>query len=293
LDLLDISHHNTITDWDLVPDVPIVHKVNEGNAVDRQVLNRMPIIESRTTIFGGYTVLIVSGSSIRQQVERYADIMEPFWRPGAFTQLDIEPWERYERPVSTEEIIEAGEVHDELFGPGRFTAYINPNQLPKQYDQLHRSGWLRNRLWLPNYSKDGPKQAVTRRAVVHQYTSRATVPGFTAGIDANKVYNWDALRSIAGISTPTTPPPSEDDMPVKTSWKPKGSENVYDLDTGQQISPAIRTAWKSNPALTVIEVYDDPHTATRECVEYRAGQRPVDPTSIVLDLPDATLVWGE
>lgn len=108
MDLYDISHHQTITTWDAVPVTPIVHKVNEGTAVDTKVRQRLPRIADRTELFGGYTVLIVSRSTIRQQLETYAQVIGPYWRDGAFTQLDIEPWDRYPRPVTTDEIIEAG-----------------------------------------------------------------------------------------------------------------------------------------------------------------------------------------
>lgn len=199
MDLIDISHHNSITGWDQVPTVPIVHKVNEGTAIDRQVRARLPRIAERTEVFGGYTVLIVSASSIRRQLEIYADVMEPYWRDGAFTQLDIEPWDRYPRPVSTEEIVEAGAVHDEIFGPGRFAAYINPNQLPRQFAELDRAGWLTGRLWLPDYSADGAEQAERRGAVIHQYTSSARVPGFVAGIDANRVLDRAALERLTNL----------------------------------------------------------------------------------------------
>lgn len=297
MDLLDISHHNPITSWDDVPDIPIVHKVNEGTAIDRRVRERLPIIAARHELFGGYTVLIVSRSSIRKQIETYASIMEPFWRDGAITQLDIEPWEGYSRPVSTDEIMEAGAVHDELFGPGRYLAYINPNQLPRQYDELHRSGWLDDKLWLPNYSRTGPDQARARGAVVHQYTSRASVPGFQSGIDANKVYKPDVLRSVARLDTVEPPevfdPPTEAiDMTVKTLWSHKGDPSVYCLEDGVEISGAVRRAWKDDPNVHVVEVYDDEHDDLRASIKHRAGQGPKqDAPTVTVDLPDIVVGW--
>jgi hypothetical protein len=205
-DLLDISHHNEILSWADVPHIPIVHKVNEGTAIDRRIRSRMPVIESRTEIFGGYTVLIVSQSTIRQQIEQYASIMNQYWRDGAFTQLDVEPWARYPRPVNSDEIDEAIAVHDEIFGVGRCCVYINPNQMPREYGAWRASN-PSFPMWLPDYSRDGHEQAVARDAFLWQWTSRNEVPGFRGGIDANEVLDPTTLRFVAGLDQHQPQPP--------------------------------------------------------------------------------------
>src|SRR5262245_43446199 len=109
-DLYDISHNNEILNWDDVAEIPIVHKVNEGTALDTKFRERIDRISQRTEIFGGYTVLIISASSIRKQIETYVRKIEKFWRDGAFTQLDVEPWAIYPRPVNVDEVEEAQAV---------------------------------------------------------------------------------------------------------------------------------------------------------------------------------------
>ncbi len=273
-DLYDISHHNTVLDWDQVDDVPVVHKVNEGTKVDSQFDARMPIIEQRTEIFGGYTVLIVSRSTIRKQIETYAAKMEPFWRDGAFTQLDVEPWfgadgrPLYERWPGVDEIEEAQAVHDELLGRGRCTVYINPNQLPDTFALWHRRNHPERPLWLPNYSKDGPTQAGRHGAAFHQYTARCQANGFRVGhldahgkqigIDANRVLDHAALLRVTNLSGRGEPQPDpavplvdghslnpliggdEDDMP-KILIADTVLRGTFTLD-GTPISPEVRDA---------------------------------------------------
>lgn len=262
-DMFDISHHNVVLDWDAVDPVPVVHKVNEGTAIDRQFAERMPIIADRHEIFGGFTVLIVSASTIRQQVETYASKMLPFWRDGAFTQLDVEPWfnedgtPKYERPVNAEEIELAQQVHDELFGAGRCTVYINPNQLASTFDRWYRENHPERPLWLPNYSASGPTEAARLGAALHQYTDAFQAGGFQVGhirngkrvgIDANRVLDQDALSRVTNLATTheRVPPrihiptleTEEDDMPKILIADPvlRGS---FTLD-GTPISPEVR-----------------------------------------------------
>lgn len=272
-DLFDISHHNTVLDWDDVDALPVVHKVNEGTKIDDEFATRMPVIERRTEIFGGYTVLIVSASSIRKQIETYAHKMEPFWRDGAFTQLDVEPWYKqdgtpaYKRWPNVDEIEEAQAVHDELLGRGRCTVYINPNQLPDTFQSWYRRNHPERPFWLPDYSRNGADAAARHSAAFHQYTARHQARGFRVGhldehgkrigIDANRVLDHDALMRVTNLAgrvrvnritgdrmhrVPDHPPIDfdEDDMP-KILIADTVLRATFTLD-GTPISPEVRTA---------------------------------------------------
>lgn len=197
-DAFDISHHNTITNPSAVPDVMLaVHKVNEGRAVDRRFAERMPWMRDRFPRWGGYTVLIVSTSTIREQVENYVRLMEPFWGDGACSQLDVEPWEGYPRPVSADEVLEARDHHVRLLGREPFI-YINPNQLPRQFAML-RAADPDFPLWLPNFSRSGQDAAAQLGAVCHQWTDEYACPGFAYGIDANEVRDVSTLDRLCGM----------------------------------------------------------------------------------------------
>lgn len=248
-DLYDISHHNTISDWGKVDQVPIVHKVNEGKAIDTKWVGRAPIIAGRSEIFGGYTVLIVSSSTIRQQIEMYARHIEPHWRDGAFTQLDVEPWEQYPRPVNCDEICEAAAVHDELLGPDRCTVYINPNQMPGTFHEWHQLNAGRRPLWLPNYSANGANEAQRWGATLHQYTDKYKAPGFSGGIDANKVLDRSALDQVCNLNQPTPPPPGDD---MKTLIYDTVLRATFTV-AGDPVSPELHAELVGRQGYTVVE----------------------------------------
>lgn len=203
-DLLDISHHNTVTSWADVPAVPIVHKVNEGTSVDTRFAERMPVLEDRGERFGGYTVLISqSRLGIAGQVERYAELMAPFWRVGACTQLDVEPWPRYNPPaVDAGDIVLAYDTHVDALGRPP-ALYINPRQMPGVLEQVraHRPDVV---LWEAHYGAGGHASAVANRAAIHQWTSRYAAPGFTAGIDANELLDPAGFDLICGLDAHPT-----------------------------------------------------------------------------------------
>ena len=125
--------------------------------------------------------------------------MEPFWGEGAFTQLDVEPWKQYDRPVNADEIDEARDHHKRLLGRAAFV-YINPNQMPKVFKRKWRDRNPKAALWLPNYSKNGAAKAEELGAEIHQHTDKYPSPGFKLGIDPNEVRDWACVRRMAGVS---------------------------------------------------------------------------------------------
>lgn len=206
-DIYDISHHNTVTDWSLVDDVPIVHKVNEGRFTDPRWRDRAPIIAGRHERFGGYTVLIVSASSIREQCERFVELIAPWWRPGACAQLDVEPWEAYDRPPNAGEIVEAHELLEQWLGrPPAF--YFNPRTMPGVLEQV-RAQLPDVALWEAHYGRRGHAVAVEHGAVLHQWTSQHPAAGFRSGIDANTILKPAVWDRLCGLDTTT---PKEPDM---------------------------------------------------------------------------------
>ena len=267
-DLLDISRHQVTIDWPKVPDVPIVHKVNEGRAIDPTWVGRAPIISGRHRIFGGYTVLIVSASTIRQQIEMYARHIEPWWRDGAFTQLDVEPWTSYSRPVNADEILEAAAIHDQLLGVDRCAVYINPNQMPGTFQAWYTANRGARPLWLPNYSPGGATQAARWKATIHQYTSSYRCPGFAQLVDANAVLSWADLERICNLDQPVPepePPQEVDDMaPIIIH---DTVLNAAFLADGTPVSPEMLAALK---ARGWTEVTQD-HLEWRQAAMDRAG----------------------
>lgn len=106
-------------------------------------------------------------------------------------------------------------------------------------------------------------------------------------VDAAAWARWTSTTPVdrPEVITPPPPPtPEEDDMIVKTLWQPTGSEDVYCIEDGVQISPAIRQAWRADDRVHLIEVYGDPHPEARASIEHAAGQRPSE-------LPNLELTW--
>lgn len=216
VDLLDISEYQTITKWADVPDVPIVHRVITKEAgVDARFGSRMPVISKRTTIFGGYLVL-VGGNRARIQIDRYVDAMRPFWRDGAFTQIDVEPWPGLPVP-SLADVSHVLERHDAEFGPGRAVIYLNPYVLPDLWAQV-TGRFPRLARWVPGYRPEDDQKAARYGAAIHQWSDTHRPSGFTGNtVDANEVRDWEAVKRAAGLTDDPGPvpgpnPPKEDDM---------------------------------------------------------------------------------
>ena len=283
VDVFDISHHNTIESWAEVDDVPIVHKVNEGTAVDRKVIGRMPTIAGRHEQFGGYTVLIKSASSIRKQLEIYERVMGPHWRAGAMTQLDVEPWERYSRPVNADEIIEAHSIHVGMFGRAP-ALYINPRQMPGVLEEV-RAEIPDVVLWEPHYGHDGRRVAMSNRATIHQWTSKYQAAGFTGGIDANEILLDQNWAKVCGLNLAPTPDP-EPEPPIKELlmdtaiiWNHKGYANAFLLGVGPAIQLSPR-AFAHYVNLDVPQILNDEHPEMLLSVLAQAGLRESDLTKV-------------
>lgn len=274
VDLIDISHYQTVTDWALLEGVPIFHKVNEGRAIDTAVRDRLPRLADRP-VFGGYTVLMPEGdgrSSIREQVEIYADVIGPYWRAGAGTQLDVEAWwtaagYRYGRPVNADEVDEANAVHVELLGRPAFT-YLNRNE--KGMLAVFNTWRRRNPAapyWMPGYSAGISAAAAQLLAAdVWQFSSSGTVAGISGRCDVNELLNPAALELVCGV---TTQHEEETAMPVL--WNPKGYANVFLIGAGNPValSPAAFAYYRDTRGVAYLEA--DDHEWMLESVLAGAG----------------------
>lgn len=284
IDLIDLSHHNAVSSPAALGDLPIWHKVNEGRSVDSAVKARLTWITDRPR-WGGYTVVLPEApgrSTIRQQLQTYADVVGPHWGPGAGTQLDVESWHngteyRYGRPVTADEIDEAVAVHVELFGRPPIV-YANRNE-PGMADvfRVWRARHPTHPYWMPNYGRSGAAAAVQLRADVWQWSSTRPLPGVASGC-ANEVINPAALDVVCGLTTqPGTPPtiPTEE-PPMDTRpdtafiWKPAGYQNQFLVGAGPAVALSARSA--ALLASRGVElVADDTHQHQLDSVLHQAG----------------------
>jgi hypothetical protein len=278
IDLIDLSHHNTVSDPHKLDGLPVWHKVNEGRKLDSAVNARLTWIVDRER-WGGYTVLLPEGggrSTIRQQLEVYADVVGPHWGRGAGTQLDVESWStgpgtyRYGRPVSAAEIDEAIAVHVELLGRIPFV-YANRNEpgMGPVFDAW-RARNPGHPYWMPHYGRGGPAAAIALRADIHQWSSTTLVPGVVGGCDVNEIINPAALDIVCGITAEeATPMPPANPAPIL--WNPRGYANVFLIGAGPavQLSPAAFAYYRDVVGLTFLE--QDDHPAMLDSVLHQSG----------------------
>lgn len=277
-DLLDISHHNTISSWDAIPPLPIVHKVCEGGRADGEFAARMPRIKDRTEEFGGYVVLWPNRPgkiSIADQMAAYIGLMEPFWDTGAFTQLDCEPWEYLtgRDRVNAAEIVEAHAIHVAAFERPP-SVYINPRQMPGVIEEV-RESIPDVVFWEPHYGDGGHASAIQNRATLHQWTSSFPCPGFAAGIDANEILDHDELDRVCGLSNapaPTPPPdmsqepdaPHDPGLASATLWRHADYADLFLIGMGPiiRVSEELRDSLKTRGVPIVGDDRDDVMLAT-------------------------------
>jgi len=291
IDIIDIADHNEITDRDLIPPVPIIHKANEGFDLDNQWVKRRDWIADRTPIFGAYTVILPGDrggktSTIRDQFETFARMIDPVWQPGMIAMIDWEAWmvttprgpvHRYGRPASAAEVVEFEWRFRERFG--RLPAvYANPNEtgMRAELDGWF-AAWPGNRRYVnANYSTDA--DAIRLGAVMHQWTSRAVVPGFARRVDANTVLNGTAIRELAGLTSPepnpVPVPPQEKDTDMKNiliRCDDPGLTGLFTID-GHPVPPEVRDA-----ALTlgwpVVDLREPTHTHWKEATLAKMGEQ--------------------
>jgi hypothetical protein len=203
-----MSRWNYFTDTSLVPDVPIVHQTNiihgipagSAAAPDPRFHERMPFISTHNKIFGGYVPLV---PDLFGQIELHCEMMQPYWRDGAFSQFDIEPWNDHALP-NISLIRDAVAYHDRAFGPNRYCFYINPYQMPTLYDEL-LAEWPDHVLWMPGYREDESDKIARFRPTIHQYDDRVTPPGFVGPTPVNKILRPARLDTITFPPQPLKP----------------------------------------------------------------------------------------
>lgn len=274
IDLLDISHWNGIADRKLIPDIPIVHKVCEGGKPDKTWADRRQWIAQHNEICGGYIVLWPERKgkiTLVDQLEFYAEQIETVWRPGFITQLDIEPWDYLseDQDPDPDEVVAAYRWYEREFGRPPLV-YVNPRQLPGHLPYIRRE-IPDALLWEPHYGKSGEASAIKNGAVLHQWTSKAPVPGFTGGVDANTILRHDELRRAAGLNQPaptpggppSKPKPQPAPQPSPTPTPPKEDDDMTEFltfhdtehdPTPEQIKPGVHPVFATAGDTAVVWV---------------------------------------
>lgn len=288
IDLIDMSRWNTITKYAHIRDVPLVHQTQILHGVDSitadpKFASRMSYFKDKRKIIGGYVPLIGGERwPIDEQMDFHFRQMDMIWKPGCFSQLDVEAWGGDYPLVTINELSHALDRHADRYGPDRCMVYMNPNEVPKlwaEFIQRHPSVAR----WIPNYSPIGDEQARRHGATIHQWSGSIQPSGFSTVVPVNQIIDCRRLAQVAGLEngavvpppvvvTPPVPTPDPiKEYPVKPFlWSPKGYANVFLIGAGSALALS-GTAYQEclDQGLELID--QDDHPWMLDSVLHQAG----------------------
>lgn len=209
--VIDLSHHNPTPDWDKLKAagcIGVIHKATEGTSyVDKTLFSRAK--EAMAAGLKWSTYHFLRPGKITAQIDHYLATIDPV--EGERIVLDHE---------------DAGVSLTDLEKAVRYIATIRPDlqvtiysgHLIKEQLNGNRSKELAaTSLWIAQYTSAGkPSWPVETWPAwsLWQYTDKATVPGISAPVDANR---WngtsEALLSWFGPAGSEVPEPAPDPVP--------------------------------------------------------------------------------
>ncbi|MFO1144701.1 MAG: glycoside hydrolase family 25 protein [Amaricoccus sp.] len=147
--VIDISHHQTITNWDSIRNsgvVAIVHKATEGRSYrDRQYPGRRDAAKARGFLWGSYH--FSSSANPLLQVENYLEHARP--EPDELICLDYEPSSSGVN-MSYDQMVEFVElIHQEL---GRYPVIYGGHLLRQALAHVSESVLSNCPLWYARYA---------------------------------------------------------------------------------------------------------------------------------------------
>lgn len=220
----DISHWNTI-----IATPPrfriLAHKLTQGTArPDPKFAERWQMFrDQRTEIMCPYHFLR-STSAIAKQLDNYSSALSQVGalenagelRQGVLLMTDWEPLTVVASGKSV--LVDPVPVDVALEWNAAVTARFGDREITYSSDWKvdfpeWRAAMPDHPLWYANYHLEGARgfwaECAQYRALIGQWTNNARVAGFTDGIDMNHVFDWAAVRRLAGYPQP--PPPTEEE----------------------------------------------------------------------------------
>lgn len=185
--VVDLSHYDNVTDWDLVKSYGIrgvINKATEGNGmVDKTFAIRRIPSTSRGMLYGAYHFL--RPGNVNAQVEHFLGVTKP--HENLLLALDHE-----DPKVSLSSARQFMEIVYAQTGqmPALYSGFLIKQQLGNKVDPF----WAKVRLWLSHYSANPVWPKCWEKPWLIQFTGDGlgplphNVPGITidgAGIDIN------------------------------------------------------------------------------------------------------------
>lgn len=230
----DISHWNTIVATP-PPFRILAHKATEGTASDPLFASRWHLFDDQHTEIMCPYHFLRSTSPIAKQLDNFTQVIgnagaldrDGVPRQGVLLMTD---WEPLSNGVV---VIDQVPVDVALEWNAAVKARFGDREITYGSDwKVDFKDWRKampvHPLWYANYHLDGPNgfwaECDRYGATIGQWTNNAHVPGFTDGIDMNHVFDWAAVRRLAGYPQPL--PPTEDTMTLIVNSEPCTFEGV-------------------------------------------------------------------
>jgi lysozyme len=196
--VIDVSHHNSITDWGAIKAsgiVGVIHKATQGiSYVDATYASRKQEALAAGLLWGAYH--FGEGGLPFTQAEHFLEVVQP--EPADLLVLD---WEDY---IDSTMLLDEAEffiLHVAVATkrpPGLYSgqAFLT-DALAQSHGSILQNCWL----WLARYSTELPEvPRLWPTWTMWQYTDAGTVPGVEGACDRNQ-FNGDeaGLRRLWGV----------------------------------------------------------------------------------------------
>lgn len=229
----DISHWNAINDPAMVPAFGIVaHKATEATVRDPMFLQRWTMfLDQNIEIMCPYHFLR-STRTIADQLDAYTHALvdvdaldaDGVPRQGVLLMTDWEPLTKVVNGASV--LIDPVPVDVALEWNAAVAGRFGEREITYSSDwksdfQQWRQALPDHPLWYSNFHLDGPNgfwaECDRYSATIGQWTNHAVVSGFAGFIDMNHVFDWTAVRRLAGYPQPPKEPTMEQPPIVLTN----------------------------------------------------------------------------
>ena len=159
--VIDLSHHNTVTDFDKIPAIGIIHKASEGlSMTDQKYTPRKDAWQDRGKLFGAYHF-------IRNNGIKEAKYFLNFVKPDDKTLLALD-WEVAIGKGQCEDFVKV--IYDTV---GRYPLfYLNNSMLNS--NNFENSILLNCPLWVARYGKSPVIPDCFGKYALWQYTESGT-----------------------------------------------------------------------------------------------------------------------
>src|SRR5882672_216117 len=227
--VIDLSHHNTVSDLRLANDAGIeavIHKATEGATyVDPMLYKRVAMVANAGMLIGYYHFL--KPGDMQEQAQHFASVVSPNHPSRFVVAADYE-----DEAVTLTDLDLFLEWCDKLFN-GRRTVVYGGGLLKNKLNNRPDPDLSSRRLWLAQY---GPTMVLPPgfgSAWLWQYTDSGKVTGIDGHVDLNEFKGTDLSAEWENV-----PPPAAS-IPVTTDAFLASQANAPFLTAPTSVKPVV------------------------------------------------------